>query len=241
MLQLARFSGPTDMFTGIIEALGVVESIQRLELKQGPVVRLVVVTDVDVAALPIGASIAVDGVCLTIVERAVGHFAADLGPETLALTTLGKLEPGDRVHLERPLKVGDPLGGHMVLGHVDIMGTLVSRRAMGAALELEIEAPAQVARFLAAKGSIAVDGVSLTVNTVVGDVFSVTLIPHTLEVTKLGGKRIGDNVNLEADMIVKHIDRLVATQLGGAAADKAGHTPRREISIDTLRRYGFVR
>jgi len=98
-----------------------------------------------------------------------------------------------------------------------------------------------VSRFLAAKGSIAVDGVSLTVNTVVDDVFSVTLIPHTLEATKLGDRREGDNVNLEADMIVKHIDRLVAVQLGGGDRVSAGHTPRREISIDTLRRYGFVR
>jgi len=228
------------MFTGIIEAFGVVESIQRVELKQAPVVRLVVVTDLDVETLPIGASIAVDGVCLTIVERAVGHFSADLGPETLALTTLGALESGSRVHLERPLKVGDPLGGHMVLGHVDIMGTVVSRRAVGAALELEISTPADLARFLAAKGSIAVDGVSLTINTVVGDVFSVMLIPHTLEATKLGDKQAGDTVNLEADMIVKHIDRLVAAQLGGERA-AASHTPRRELSIDTLRRYGFVR
>jgi riboflavin synthase len=177
---------------------------------------------------------------LTVVERAVGHFAADLGPETLALTTLGSLESGSRVHLERPLKVGDPLGGHMVAGHVDIMGTVVARRPVGASLELDVSAPAQVVRFLAAKGSIAVDGVSLTVNTVVGEVFSVTLIPHTLEVTKLGDKRVGDTVNLEADMIVKHIDRLMAAQLGGDRGG-AGHTPRREISIDTLRRYGFVR
>src|SRR5262245_37659235 len=228
------------MFTGIIEALGVVESIQRVELKQGPAVRLVVVTDLDGGTMPIGASIAVDGVCLTIVERATGHFGADLGPETLALTTLGNLEPGHRVHLERPLKVGDPLGGHMVLGHVDIMGTVVARRPVGASLELDIEAPAQVARFLAAKGSVAVDGVSLTVNTVVGNVFSVTLIPHTLEVTKLGDKRVGDTVNLEADMIVKHIDRLMGAQFGGDRAG-AGHTPRREISIEALRRYGFVR
>ena len=228
------------MFTGIVEALGVVESIQRVELNQAPVVRLTIVTDLEVENLPIGASIAVDGVCLTVVDRAVGHFAADLGPETLALTTLGTLEPGDRVHLERPLKVGDPLGGHMVLGHVDIMGTIVGRREAGASLELDISAPFQVARFVAAKGSIAVDGVSLTVNTVSGDVFAVTLIPHTLEVTKLAGKRVGDNVNLEADMIVKHIDRLVAAQLGGERSG-ASHTPRREISIDTLRRYGFVR
>src|SRR6185436_20068634 len=135
------------MFTGIIEALGVVESIQRVELKQAPVVRLVVVTDVDVETLPIGASIAVDGVCLTIVERAVGHFSADLGPETLALTTLGALESGSRVHLERPLKVGDPLGGHMVQGHVDVVGTVVARRLAGASLDLDIEAPSQVSRF----------------------------------------------------------------------------------------------
>jgi riboflavin synthase len=228
------------MFTGIIEAFGVVESIRRVELGQGPVVRLVVVTDLDVETLPLGASIAVDGVCLTIVERAAGHFAADLGPETLALTTLGALESGSRVHLERPLKIGDPLGGHLVLGHVDIMGTVVSRRAVGAALELEISTPSHLSRFLAAKGSIAVDGVSLTINTVVGEVFSVTLIPHTLEATKLGDRQAGDTVNLEADMIVKHIDRLVTAQLGGERA-AASHTPRREISIDTLRRYGFVR
>jgi len=128
----------------------------------------------------------------------------------------------------------------MVAGHVDIMGTLVARRPVGASLELDIEAPQQVGRFLAAKGSVAVDGVSLTVNTVVGNVFSVTLIPHTLEVTKLGDKRVGDTVNLEADMIVKHIDRLMAAQFGGDRSS-ASHTPRREISIDTLRRYGFVR
>ncbi len=229
------------MFTGIVEALGVVESIQRVELNQAPVVRLVVVTDLPVEDMPIGASIAVDGVCLTIVGRTAGHFAADLGPETLALTTLGALEPGSRVHLERPLKVGDPLGGHMVLGHVDIMGTVVGRQRAGSSLELDIAAPSQVSRFLAAKGSIAVDGVSLTINTVVGDVFSVTLIPHTLEVTKLGDKKPGDTVNLEADMIVKHLDRLMAAQFGSSRSDAGSQTPRRPISIETLRRYGFVR
>jgi len=229
------------MFTGIVEALGVVETIQRIELNQAPVVRLVVVTDLPVEAMPIGASIAVDGVCLTIVGRTAGHFAADLGPETLALTTLGTLEPGSRVHLERPLKVGDPLGGHLVQGHVDVVGAVVARRRAGASLELDVSAPPQVARFLAAKGSIALDGVSLTVNTVVGDVFSVTLIPHTLEVTKLGDKRVGDAVNLEADMIVKHIDRLMAAQFGSSRSGEGSPTPRRELSIETLRKYGFVR
>ena len=228
------------MFTGIVEAIGLVESIQRVELEQAAVVRLVIGTELPVESLPLGASIAVDGVCLTVVEKAVGHFAADLGPETLALTTLGSLQSGDRVHLERPLRLGDPLGGHMVTGHVDVMGTVVSRRQVGAALELEISAPPTVSRFMAAKGSIAVDGVSLTINTVTGDVASLTLIPHTLEATKLGDKQVGDAVNLEADMIAKHIDRLVGLQLGGDRS-AGGHTPRREISIDTLRRYGFVR
>jgi len=255
------------MFTGIVEAIGVVESIQRVELDQAAVVRLVIGTELPVESLPLGASIAVDGVCLTIVAsepgelrstgsiagglepsqgsrsapHAVGHFAADLGPETLALTTLGTLQPGDSVHLERPLRLGDPLGGHMVTGHVDVIGTIVSRREVGTALELEISAPPSVSRFMAAKGSLAVDGVSLTINTITGDVASVTLIPHTLEVTKLGDKQVGDPVNLEADMIAKHIDRLVAMRLGGDGNDAAGHTPRREMSIDTLRRYGFVR
>ena len=254
------------MFTGIVEGLGVVESIQRVELEQAAVVRLVIGTELPVESLPLGASIAVDGVCLTVVasepgelrstgsiagglepsqgsrlaSHAVGHFAADLGPETLALTTLGTLQPGDSVHLERPLRLGDPLGGHLVTGHVDVVGTIVSRREVGTALELEISAPPSVSRFMAAKGSLAVDGVSLTINTITGDVASLTLIPHTLEVTKLGDKKVGDPVNLEADMIAKHIDRLVGLQLGGDRGS-GGHTPRREISIDTIRRYGFVR
>jgi riboflavin synthase len=212
------------MFTGIVEAVGLVESIQRVELEQGAAVRLVIGTDLPVESLPLGASIAVDGVCLTVVApRAVGHFAADLGPETLALTTLGTLQPGDRVHLERPLRLGDPLGGHLVTGHVDVVGTIVSRREVGTALELEVSAPPSVSRFMAAKGSLAVDGVSLTINTITGDVASLTLIPHTLAVTKLGDKKVGDPVNIEADMIAKHIDRLVGIQLGGD------------------RRHGFVR
>jgi len=230
------------MFTGIVEAIGLVESIQRVELEQA-VVRLVVGTELPVESLPLGASIAVDGVCLTIVEHTVGHFAADLGPETLAMTTLGTLQAGDRVHLERPLRLGDPLGGHLVTGHVDVVGTIVSRREVGTALELDISAPPSVSRFMAAKGSLAVDGVSLTINSITGDVASLTLIPHTLQATKLGDKQVGDAVNLEADMIAKHIDRLVAMRLGGDGNDAAGHTPRRETSIDTdtLRRYGFVR
>ena len=197
-------------------------------------VRLVVVTDLDVEALPLGASIAVDGVCLTVVERAAGHFAADLGPETLALHDARQPRAGEpRAPRAAAASVGDPLGGHMVAGPRRHRGNGRGAPARGASLELDISAPSQVARFLAAKGSVAVDGVSLTVNTVTGDVFSVTLIPHTLEVTKLGDKQVGDTVNLEADMIVKHIDRLMAAQLGEHAQRRRPHPAPRDLDRHT--------
>jgi riboflavin synthase len=226
------------MFTGIVEGKGTVESIARAAERAA--VRLVVTTDLDLGALAIGGSIAVDGVCLTVVERAAGVFGADLGPETLALTTLGALVPGAAVHLERPLRMGDPLGGHLVAGHVDGVGTIADRREIGDALELDLVAPPPVARFVAPKGSVTVDGVSLTVNAVDGETFAVTLIPHTLAVTKLGELARGALVNLEADLIAKHVERLMEPYLGGERVGSA-HTPRREISVEMLRRYGFVR
>jgi riboflavin synthase len=210
------------MFTGIIEATGTVATLER---REGGV-RLTVTTELDVAALPIGASIAVDGVCLTVVERAAGRplarFTADLGPETLALTTLGALRPGARVHLERPLRVGDALGGHFVSGHVDGVGTLAARRQVGDSLELDIDAPDSVAATLVPKGSITVAGASLTIHEVRGGRFGVTLIPHTLAVTTLGELAVGAPVNLEGDLIAKHVDRLVAARLGPARPGKAG-------------------
>jgi riboflavin synthase len=205
------------MFTGIIEATGTVAALDR---REGGV-RLAVETDLDVAGLPLGASIAVDGVCLTVVERAAGpknRFAADLGPETLALTTLGALTPGARVHLERPLRLGDALGGHLVSGHVDGVGTVTARRPVGDSLELEIRAPASVVATLVPKGSITIAGASLTINTVTGDRFGVTLIPHTLAVTALGALEVGASVNLEGDLIAKHIGRLVTARLEAAGA-----------------------
>jgi riboflavin synthase len=198
------------MFTGIIEATGTVAALER---REGGV-RLVVTSDLDVGGLPLGASLAVDGVCLTIVERTPGRpfhrFAADLGPETLARTTLGALRPGARVHLERPLRVGDALGGHLVSGHVDGVGEVVGRREVGDSLELDIDAPESVTATLVPKGSITVAGVSLTINDVSGRRFGVTLIPHTLAVTTLGGLAVGASVNLEGDLIAKHVERLVA-------------------------------
>jgi riboflavin synthase len=197
------------VFTGIVTGIGKVE---RVEPQPGGSRRLTLTTGLDLSGLALGASVAVSGVCLTVVRKRARGFLADLGPETLALTTLGDLSPGDRVHLERALRVGDELGGHLVSGHVDGVGRVAGRRPQGDALTLRIAAPAAVAPFLARKGSVTVDGVSLTVNDVSGSVFSVTLIPHTLAVTCLGERQRSDRVNIEADLIAKHVARLAERQ-----------------------------
>jgi riboflavin synthase len=193
------------LFTGIVEAAGQIETLRAH--------RLVVSTALPLASIPPGGSIAVDGVCLTVVDRRGRRFQADLGPETMARTTLGDRRAGDKVHLERPLRMGDPLGGHLVAGHVDGVGRIRRSQRKGEARELEIAAPAEIAPFLAPKGSIAVDGVSLTINQVSDRTFSVTLIPHTLAVTHLGGLAVGARVNLEADLLAKQVARLLESRL----------------------------
>lgn len=197
------------MFTGIVEGLGKVESLRA---SAGGTRRLTVKTSLEVGKLPIGASIAVNGACLTIVARRAGRpssFQADVGPETVACTTLGNLGPGSRVHLEPALRLGDSLGGHMVSGHVDGTGRVESARKQAGTLALCVAAPDELATYLFKKGSISIDGVSLTVNQVEGSSFQVLLIPHTLEVTLLGELRAGSRVNLEADMIAKQVARFV--------------------------------
>jgi riboflavin synthase len=194
------------VFTGIVEGIG---KIEALRAQPGGSRRIAVSTSLEVGKLPLGASIAVNGVCLTVVARKPRRFEADVGPETLRVTTFANLRAGDRVHLERPLRVGDPLGGHLVAGHVDGVGRVQVRRKLGDALYLKIAAPAALAPFLAPKGSVTVDGVSLTVNEVAGSAFAVTLIPHTLAATCLGEREKGDRVNIEADLIAKHVARLV--------------------------------
>jgi len=197
------------VFTGIVEGIGKVESLRAAASGTR---RLTVKTDLDVAKLPIGASIAVNGACLTIVARRSGRpssFQADVGPETLACTTLGMLAAGARVHLERALRLGDSMGGHMVSGHVDGTGRVESARKQAGTLALRVTAPDSLAPYLFKKGSIAIDGVSLTVNQVEGSSFEVLLIPHTLAVTLLGELRAGGRVNLEADMIAKQVARFV--------------------------------
>jgi riboflavin synthase len=193
------------VFTGIVTGIGKVESLRA---SSGGSRRLTVKTSLPVDKMDLGASIAVNGACLTIVSRRTGRpasFQADIGPETLACTTLGSLLAGARVHLEPALRLGDALGGHMVSGHVDGTGRVVSARKQGDTLHLRVAAPDDVARYLFKKGSIAIDGVSLTVNHVEGASFEVLLIPHTLGVTLLGELRAGSHVNLEADMIAKQV------------------------------------
>jgi riboflavin synthase len=206
------------LFTGIVETTGKIESLGP---RSGGAQRVTVSTALDLASVPLGGSIAVNGVCLTLVGRRGRRFHADLGPETLARTTLGELRPGAEVHLERPLRLGDPLGGHLVAGHVDGVGKVLAARRRGQALELEVSAPPEVAPFLASKGSIAVDGVSLTVNRVSARGFSVTLIPHTLAVTRLGTLRAGARVNLEADLLAKHVARLLDARLPARQKQRA--------------------
>jgi riboflavin synthase len=193
------------VFTGIVAGIG---TIARVRPQPGGSRRVAIDTALDLSRLALGASVAVSGVCLTVVARRGRRFEADLGPETLACTTLGELHAGDRVHLERALRVGDELGGHLVTGHVDGVGRVAARKPRGDALTLRIAAPTAVKPFLARKGSVTVDGVSLTVNDVAGEVFSVTLIPHTLAVTCLGERQRSDRVNIEADLIAKHVARL---------------------------------
>jgi riboflavin synthase len=196
------------VFTGIVEGIGKVES---LRMGIGGTRRLTVKTNLEVGKLPLGASIAVNGACLTIVARRAGHpsmFQADVGPETLACTTLGSLGAGANVHLEPALRLGDSLGGHMVSGHVDGTGQVKSARKQGTTLALRVTAPDDIAPCLFKKGSIAMDGVSLTLNQVEGSSFEVLLIPHTLEVTLLGELRADSRVNLEADMIAKQVAHL---------------------------------
>jgi riboflavin synthase len=190
------------MFTGIIEATG--------EVLAAPAGRLAVdAGGLDLDGLKTGESVCVNGACLTVVARHERRLEFDVSAETLACTTLGDLAPGDRVNLERALRAGDRLGGHLVSGHVDGRGTIRSIAPDGNAVRFEIEAPKDLMRYLCRKGSVAVDGVSLTVNEVRGSIFSVCIIPHTLALTRFSLYRPGAAVNLEADQIARYAERLL--------------------------------
>ncbi len=196
------------MFTGIIHTTGRLESVRP----RGAGVRATVSTPRALPGLAVGESVAVNGACLTVVERRGRRFTLDVSPETLRRTTLGHLAPGARVNLERALRVGDRMGGHVVQGHVDGVGTLESIRPDGDWIAYRFKAPRGLTPYLIEKGSIAVDGVSLTLFACRGPSFTVALIPHTLAETTLGALRAGARVNLEADVLLKHIEAMLRTR-----------------------------
>ena len=191
------------MFTGIVEALGRVGAVET-GAAGGRRLR-VSVPDEPGWRLALGESVAVSGVCLTVVDASPGGLAFDLAEETLRVTTLGGLAAGDPVNLERPLRLDARLGGHLVLGHVDGVGRVSAMQPEGAGARIDVETPARLRSLLIPKGSVAVDGVSLTVATLEDDSFTVALVPHTLAVTTLGRRRPGDPVNLEMDVIGKYV------------------------------------
>jgi riboflavin synthase len=195
------------MFTGIITALGTIRSVSPIG--DGKDMRLVVASSwPDMDTIAIGASIACSGCCLTVVELGPDWFAADASAETLARTTMGQWKIGSRINLERSLRVGDELGGHIVSGHVDGVGTAVSATAENASTRWTFRVPPDLSRFIAEKGSVAVDGISLTVNAVQNDTFGVNIIPHTASVTGFGSLAPGDAVNIEIDMLARYVARL---------------------------------
>jgi riboflavin synthase len=195
------------MFTGIVTALGTVSDI--LPLGGSADMRLAITAPwPDTASIPIGASIGCSGCCLTAVEIGPDWFSADASAETLDRSTLGRWRPGTRVNLERSLRLGDELGGHLVSGHVDGVGEVVSAAPEHGSTRIVFRVPTDLARFIAVKGSIAIDGVSLTVNEVANDAFGVNIIPHTAAVTSFGSLRPGDAVNLEIDMLARYVARL---------------------------------
>jgi len=212
------------VFTGIIEAIGGVRGLTRAALGA----RLGIRAPALAGEIRLGDSIAVDGACLTVAALEAEAFWADVSAETLARTTLGDLRPGHAVNLERSLRLGDRLGGHLVSGHVDGVGRIQRRLRQGSGELVFVRFPAALAPLIALKGSVAVDGVSLTVAGLSEDALSVALIPYTARATTLGRKRVGARVNLEADLIAKHLARLRPGETGAG------------LSLEFLKEYGYA-
>lgn len=198
------------MFTGIITDLGRVKRVRGADLLD-----LTIATKFETSAMPLGASIACSGVCLTVVAFAPGEFSVQASAETIACSTIGSWDEGTAVNLERPLRVGDELGGHLVSGHVDGMARITERRPEAESVRFVFEAPEELAPFIAPKGSVALDGVSLTVNEVSRTRFGVNIIPHTLVCTNFGAAVPGQQMNLEVDLIARYVARLLASRADG--------------------------
>ncbi len=216
------------MFTGLIEDVGTVRELR----KSANSVRLTLATRIPMNEIELGESIAVNGVCLTVVTFGNGQFTADVSPETVARTGLAGLAIGSRVNLERALQVGARLGGHIVSGHVDTVATVCGVAEDGNAIRITFAIDPRHNRYVVEKGSVAIDGISLTVNTVSEGSFSVAIIPHTLEMTTLKGLKVGSKVNIETDIIGKYVERL----LGKKSADDSGAG----VDLDFLAKHGFL-
>ena len=214
------------MFTGLVEDVGSVVAVRP----SGRGRRVVIRTDLDLSQVRIGDSIAVNGACLTAEVVGADRFEAVAASETVAKTTLGRLRAGQRVHLEQALRVGARLGGHLVQGHVDGVGQLVRVEPGAESSALWVEAPKGLGRYIAAKGSICLDGVSLTVNELDGMKFRVNIVPHTRRITLIGELQVGDEINVEVDILSKYVERL----MGQSGSDPSG------LSLEMLARHGFT-
>ncbi|MFW5425613.1 MAG: riboflavin synthase [Methylophagaceae bacterium] len=215
------------MFTGIIAAIGKVESLQA----QGGDVRLIVATqDLDLTDVKLGDSISNNGVCLTVVSIDNTKLGFDVSRESLNRTSLGSLSTGSEVNLEKALAVGDRLGGHFVSGHVDGLGSVMSRQESARSVVFRFEVPAGLERYIAEKGSICIDGISLTVNNVADNWFEVNIIPHTMQATVMSNYKVGTKVNLEVDLIARYLERLLLQQDSTSA-----------ITKETLLKHGFLK
>lgn len=220
------------MFTGIIEAVGQIQSLQP----KGDDIRLTVkVNQLDMSDVALGDSIATNGVCLTVVDFSDEHYSVDVSPETIKRSGFADYKAGDDVNLEKAMQANARLGGHIVSGHVDGVGEIVTIKPIDRWLEVWIKAPDNLAKYLAEKGSITVDGVSLTVNDVDGATFMLTLIPHTMQETIFRNYKIGSKVNLEVDIIARYLERLM---LGDNAA-KSGE--KQDISMEFLAKHGYMK
>lgn len=218
------------MFTGIVEEMGAVRAVDKT--LAGTRLRLLAKLILD--DLPLGASVSVNGACLTVVDVDDQGFAVDVSPETLSVTTLGELATGDPVNLERAMKLSERIGGHLVSGHVDGVGAIASRRQDGNAVVLTIEAPPEIMRYCVPKGSMTVDGISMTINGVQDRSFSLAVIPHTAQSTTLGMKQAGARVNLESDLIGKYVERLL---------QERGQLPKKPAPVidkDYLQKKGLI-
>ncbi len=212
------------MFTGIVEELGSVKALRR----DAGAARLTISASAVLESTAIGDSICVNGVCLTVVEMNRNDFSADVAVETLKVTNLGELKIGAKVNLERALQLSARIGGHLVSGHVDAVGRIREKREEGNGWRIFIDAPADVLRYIIKKGSIAVDGISLTIADVDTSGFSIAMIPHTAKLTTLGFKAAGDSVNLESDIIGKYVERLLSGRVEEG------------VSLELLRKTGFA-